>query len=248
MIRSSMVLALLAGVSLAGGAIAGAPAKKPIAAKRAPVRAPAKVNWLNIVAATPEGGMRMGNPNAAVKLIEYGSRTCPHCALFDKEGLPALKAGPIAAGKLSYEFRDYPVHGALDLGPILLGRCVSPAQFFPLLDAMFANQQTLLAKVQAAATKAQAIPNATSNQIATSFATDLGYVDFVKRRGMSTARAQACLTSPAGVNRVVAMTNAAEKQYAVNGTPTFVINGTKADNVYDWANLQPLLAAAGAGA
>jgi protein-disulfide isomerase len=244
MIRSLMVLALVAGSSLAL-ASADAAARKPAAAKRAPARAPVKVNWVNVVVATPEGGMRMGNPNAAVKLVEYGSRTCPHCALFDREGLPALKAGPIAAGKLSYEFRDYPVHGALDLGPILLGRCAGVARFFPMLEAMFANQGALLAKAQAVVTKLQGMPNATPNQVATTFASDLGYVDFVKRRGMTAARARACLASPAGVNRVVAMTEAAEKRYAVNGTPTFIINGTKAENVYDWANLQPLLAAAG---
>jgi protein-disulfide isomerase len=235
------VLALIAGLPLAAGAATKGPVKKAVA----PKRAPAKANWVNVVAATPEGGMRMGNPNAKVKLIEYGSRTCPHCALFDKEGLPVLKAGPIAAGKLSYEFRDYPVHGAFDLGPILLGHCVSPAQFFPLLDAMFANQQALTAKATAAEAKVQAMTNATPNQIATSFATDLGYVDFVKRRGMAPARAQACLAARAGVDRIVAVTNAAEKQYSISGTPTFVINGTKADNVYDWAHLQPLLAAAG---
>jgi len=241
MIRSLIVLALIAGLPLAAGAATKAPAKKAAVTKRVP----AKVNWVNVVAATPEGGMRMGNPNAKVKLIEYGSRTCPHCAAFDKEGLPVLKAGPIAAGKLSYEFRDYPVHGAFDLGPILLGHCVSPAQFFPLLDAMFANQQALTAKAQAAEAKVQALTNPTPNQIATSFATDLGYVDFVKRRGMAPARAQACLAARAGVDKIVAVTNAGEKQYAISGTPTFVINGTKADNVYDWAALQPLLAAAG---
>jgi len=241
MIRSLIVLALIAGLPLAAGAATKAPVKKVAVVKRVP----AKVNWVTVVAATPEGGMRMGNPNAKVKLIEYGSRTCPHCALFDKEALPVLKAGPIAAGKLSYEFRDYPVHGAFDLGPILLGHCVSPAQFFPLLDAMFANQQALTAKAQAAEAKVQALTNPTPNQIATSFATELGYMDFVKRRGMAPARAQACLAARAGVDRIVAVTDAAEKQYAVSGTPTFVINGTKADNVYDWAALQPLLAAAG---
>jgi len=236
MIRSVIVLALIAGLPPAAGAATKAPVKKA---------APAKVNWVAVVAATPEGGMRMGNPNAKVKLVEYGSRTCPHCALFDKEGLPALKAGPIAAGKLSYEFRDYPIHGAFDLGPILLGHCVSPAQFFPLLDAMFANQQALTAKAPAAEAKVQAMSNPTPNQIAASFATDLGYVDFVQHRGMAPARAQACLASRAGVDRIVAVTNAAGKQYSVSGTPTFVINGTKADNVYDWAALQPLLVAAG---
>ncbi len=247
MIRSLALAVMIAGTSVA---VAAAPVvRKPVARKSTAVRrAPAKVNWVTVVAPTPEGGMRMGNPKAAVKLIEYGSRTCPHCARFDAEGLPALKAGPIAAGKLSYEFRDYPVHGALDLGPILLGRCVSVAQFFPLLDAMFANQQTLLANAQAVVTKLEGMPNATPNQVATTFATDLGYVDFVKRRGLPAARAQACLASPAGVNSVVAMTDVAEKQFGVNSTPTFVVNGTKAENVYDWAGLQPLLAAAGAGA
>jgi len=241
MIRSLMVLALIAGLPLAAGAATKSLAKKAVAAKRAP----AKVNWVTVVAATPEGGMRMGNPNAKVKLIEYGSRTCPHCALFDKEGFPALKAGPIAAGKLSYEFRDFPVHGALDLGPILLGRCVSPGQFFPLLDAMFAGQQALLAKAEATETKLKAMTNPSPNQIATTVATDLGYVALATRRGMAPARAKACLADRVALNRVVAMTDTAEKQYGVNGTPTFIINGTKADNVYDWAALQPLLAAAG---
>jgi len=242
MIRSLMVLALIAGLPLAAGAATKTTVKKAVAAKRAP----AKVNWINVVAATPEGGMRMGNPNAKVKLIEYGSRTCPHCALFDKEGLPALKTGPIAAGKLSYEFRDFPVHGALDLGPILLGRCVSPGQFFPLLDAMFAGQQALLAKAEATETKLKTMTNPSPNQIATTVANDLGYVALATRRGMAPARAKACLADRVALNRVVAMTDTAEKQYGVSGTPTFIINGTKADNVYDWANLQPLLAAAGA--
>jgi protein-disulfide isomerase len=246
MIRSLMVLALIAGLPLAADAATKASAKKSAATKRAPARAPAKVNWLTVVAATPDGGMRLGNPNAAVKLVEYGSRTCPHCAKFDDEGLPALKAGPIAAGKLSYEFRDFPVHGALDLGPILLGRCVSPGQFFPLLDAMFAGQQALLAKAEATETKLKAMTNPSPNQIATIVANDLGYVALATRRGMAPARAKACLADRVALNRVVAMTDAAEKQYGVNGTPTFIINGTKADNVYDWAALQPLLAAAGA--
>ena len=241
-----MLVALIAGLPLAADAATKAPGKKSAATKRAPARAPAKVNWLNVIVATPDGGIRMGNPNAAVKLVEYGSRTCPHCALFDKEGVPALKAGPIAAGKLSYEFRDFPVHGALDLGPILLGRCVSPTQFFPMLNAMFADQQALLAKAEATEAKLKAMTNPSPNQIATSVANDLGYVALATRGGMAPARAKACLADRVALNRIVAMTDDAEKQFGVNGTPTFIINGTKAENVYDWAALQPLLAAAGA--
>ena len=32
----------------------------------------------------------MGNPDAKVKLVEYGSLTCPHCKAFDDEGVPTL--------------------------------------------------------------------------------------------------------------------------------------------------------------
>jgi len=70
----------------------------PAAAPVAGAKAPAGQNWVDVVSKTPEGGYRMGNPDAPVKLVEYGSRSCPHCAAFDAEGFPTLKSGPIAAG------------------------------------------------------------------------------------------------------------------------------------------------------
>ena len=44
--------------------------------------------WADVVNATSSGGFVMGNPNAKVKLVEYGSLTCPHCKAFDDEGGP----------------------------------------------------------------------------------------------------------------------------------------------------------------
>ena len=38
----------------------------------------------------------------------------------------------------------------------------------------------------------------------------------------------------------------ANSRYNVRGTPTFIINGTVAQGVNDWAALEPLLKAAGA--
>jgi protein-disulfide isomerase len=234
-----MMKYLLALAVLAAAPLAAAPA-----VKKAPVRAPLRVNWAQTIAATPEGGVRIGNPSAAIKLIEYGSRTCPHCARFDNEGLPVLKSGPIANGKLSYEFRDYPVHGALDLAPILLGRCVPVSRFFPVLDQMFANQQSLLAKVE---TVGAGLPaNATPAQIATAFGTGLGYVAFMKKLGLPEARARACLNDKAAIDRIAARTKAGNDLYNIAGTPTFIVNGKPAENVYDWAGLEPVLRAAGA--
>jgi protein-disulfide isomerase len=226
-----------------GNSSASAPAAAPVAG----AKAPAGQNWVDVVSKTPEGGYRMGNPNAPVKLIEYGSRSCPHCAAFDAEGFPVLKAGPIAAGKMSYEFRDFPVHGVLDMGPILLGHCVEPATFFPMLDQMMAAQPQLLANEQKVAEAAQAkTPALSQGALIAEITTNLGYVDFVKQRGVPDAKARACLTDAKAFEEIAKQTDAATRQYNVAGTPTFIVNGTVAANVYDWAALQPVLKAAGA--
>ncbi len=230
------MMRLLLLAALAVPLIGAAPA-----ARKAPVRAPAATDWTRTIAPTPQGGMRMGNPNAAIKLIEYGSRTCPHCAAFDAEGLPVLKAGPIKSGKLSYEFREYPVHGALDLAPILLGNCVPAARFFPVLDAMFANQNSLLANAESLTIA----PGSNAVQIANTVANKLGYVAFMQKFGMNAAQAKACLSNPAAINRVAQRTKFANDAFKIAGTPTFIVSGKPAENVYNWAALQPVLAAAG---
>ncbi|HEX2762279.1 MAG TPA: thioredoxin domain-containing protein, partial [Allosphingosinicella sp.] len=78
--------ALLAAAALAGAALGSAPADA------APVRrsAPVARDWTRTVVATPEGGFRMGNPAARVKLVEYGSLTCGHCAAFSRAGVGTL--------------------------------------------------------------------------------------------------------------------------------------------------------------
>ena len=46
----------------------------------APIAAPAGQSWVDTATETPEGGILLGNPNAPIKLMEYGSLTCPACA------------------------------------------------------------------------------------------------------------------------------------------------------------------------
>jgi protein-disulfide isomerase len=220
-----------------------APAAEPVAG----AKAPAGQNWVDVVSKTPEGGYRMGNPDAQVKLVEYGSRSCPHCAAFDAEGVPALKSGPIAAGKMSYEFRDFPVHGPVDMGPILLGQCVEPAQFFPMLDQMMAAQPTLVGRQEKIPEADQAkLQTASPGQIAVYLANFYGYTDFVKQRGVPEAKVKACLSDAKALDAIAKQTEAANQQYNVSGTPTFIVNGKVATDVYDWAALQPVLKAAGA--
>ncbi|QCI79904.1 hypothetical protein E6W36_11505 [Hankyongella ginsenosidimutans] len=46
-------------------------------------------NWPGTVSKTKDGGFIMGNPNAPIKLVEFASFTCPHCADFHKTPQPS---------------------------------------------------------------------------------------------------------------------------------------------------------------
>lgn len=206
----------------------------------------ATTNWVNVVARTPEGGFRQGNPNAPIKLVEYGSRTCPTCGKFAAEGVEPLRREWIASGKLSYEFRDFLIHGAPDLSLALLNRCVAPARFFPVLDAMFANQQAFdgpLHKLMDSQPKQVEVwQNLPPAQAATRFAEALGMLPFMKARGLPEAQARRCLANPALI-KSVADTYADGAKAGVQGTPSFFVNGRRV-RAYSWDQLQPELRAA----
>ena len=51
----------------------------------------------------------IGSKNAPIKIKEYFSLTCGHCATFHQLTLPKLKEKYIDAGKIQLEFIDYPL-------------------------------------------------------------------------------------------------------------------------------------------
>src|SRR3546814_14680664 len=57
----------------------------------AKVAPPAGKAWSDVVAVTPEGGHAMGNPDASIKIVEFASLTCSHCAEFSLESHDELK-------------------------------------------------------------------------------------------------------------------------------------------------------------
>jgi protein-disulfide isomerase len=213
-------------------------------ASSAPVAAPAG-GWTEQVAQTPEGGFVMGNPNAPVKLIEYGSRSCPHCAHFTETGVPSLKAKYISTGKVSYEFRDFLIH-PMDLSAILVGQCNGAANFFPILDQMMAGQSEMTAKLEKLPPNFMQTLTGTPAEQATKWAEALGYIQFVGQRGVPEAKARQCLADTKAIDAISKNLQDAQAKYNIDSTPTFIINGTKADNVFDWATLEPALKAAGA--
>ena len=234
----------VAVLTLGTGAAVAAPITPPVPKRPAPpVARPA--SWLDTVVATPQGGFRQGNPNAKVKLLEFGSLTCSHCAAFAHEGVPTLRAKYVATGKVSYEYRPFLLNG-VDFAPSLLVRCEPPATAFRLIDAFYEQQaqwivpftKPLPDDVQK---KLAALPE---NQQISAFAAQGGLDAFMRTRGMTRARFDACTSDKAGINKLNEIRDDANKNYGLTGTPTFAINGKTLTETSNWAVLKPKLDAA----
>ncbi|MFN3511091.1 MAG: thioredoxin domain-containing protein, partial [Tsuneonella troitsensis] len=57
----------------------------------AAVAAPAGQAWIDVATVTPDGGYMVGNPDAPIKLMEFGSLTCGACANFTQTGFEPLR-------------------------------------------------------------------------------------------------------------------------------------------------------------
>ena len=109
-------------------------------------RAAAARDWTQVAARTPEGGFRIGNPNAQVKLVEYLSLTCPHCAAFSHEAGQRLFFHHVRGGRVSVEYRNYYLDG-LDIAAALLTRCASPEDYFDITHAILGSQRQWMTRV-----------------------------------------------------------------------------------------------------
>jgi protein-disulfide isomerase len=216
-------------------------ASVPVAA----AKAPAGTDWTTTVSETADGGFRMGNPDAPLKLVEYGSRTCPHCAKFAADsatGLPKY----VESGKVSYEFRDFPIH-APDVAAIILGRCGGPAPFFAILEQMFAAQPQMMPKLEGLPADTQAKVQAMAPlQQAAFWADTVGYREFVEQRGVTTAAANACLADNGALDKITKSLSTADTKFHVSGTPTFILNGDVMADINTWDGVEKALKSAGA--
>ncbi len=216
------------------------------AAPVAAATAPAGQNWTETVVKTDEGYL-MGNPNAPIKLVEYGARSCPTCGAFAREAFKPLTDNYVSTGKVSFEFRDFLVHGAPDVALTLLGQCGGTAPFFPILEQMYQNQNAFLDKLQTMPpAMQQSLANLAPTAVATKLAEHMGAIDFVKQRGIPEAKARACLADQKQLEIMAKPTENAMQSGTVTGTPTFLLNGKKMENVLSWSEMEKALKAAGA--
>lgn len=234
---SALALVAIAGCnSKSGDAATGEPAKLE------QIAPPKGGDWTQVVNPTPQGGFVMGNPQAKVKLIEYGSMTCPHCAEFDETGVKPLTEKYVKSGQVSWEYRNY-VRDGLDLTASLIARCNGAKGFFPLSRAMFKDQPNWVAKIQAAPEaqlqQLQALPP--SRQFL-EMAKLAGFQQWAAMRGVPLAKSNQCLADENAVNQLIQMTSDATAEHPeFPGTPSFVINGKLAEKTASWKDLEPAL-------
>src|ERR687892_1780859 len=103
-------MALAASLALAGcggGDQANNAATANTAAPLTQIPAPNNGDWTQVVSQTPEGGYRMGNPDAPVKLVEYASITCHVCQQFAEAGTERLENVYVSSGQVSWEYRPF---------------------------------------------------------------------------------------------------------------------------------------------
>jgi protein-disulfide isomerase len=199
--------------------------------------------WADVVNETSAGGFVMGNPNAKVKLLEIGSLTCPHCKAFDDEGVPTLIEKYVKSGNVSWEFRTYVIHGALDVAADILVRCNGPKTFFPLVRALYKDQAVWLGKIQAVPpAKLEEVQNLPTNQVFVNFASLGGLQDWAAARGVPQAKSNQCLSDQKMIDQQVQMTADVNSQFPeFEGTPAFAINGKMLAKTASWDKLEPQL-------
>lgn len=212
------------------------------APKAAPKPLPAR-DWRTHVVQTTSGATLTGNPAAKVKLVEYLSYTCSHCAHFVAESKAPLHDDLVRRGQVRIEFR-HAVRDPLDMAAALLARCSGPARFGGASQAIFAAQESWFEQGrtwwQANADSIKSQPQLAQLKAA---ANGSGLSALMQKRGMSAAAIDRCFAAPGDMDKLTAMAKTAWE--TIKGTPSFTVNG-QAVAGSEWASLQPALRAAGA--
>ena len=190
----------LTALSLAG--LAGLALFSPLR----PIRTTMAQNATDIAKPVSLPDMALGPADAAVTITEYASMTCPHCAAFNADVFPKIKAKYIDTGKIRYIFREFPLDIKAAAGA-MLSRCIAKndsARYFAVTDLLFKTQNDWVTK------------NTTESLVRVG-----------RQAGLSQDQVETCLNDRALLDKIAADQKYASEVLKVDSTPTFFINGEK---------------------
>lgn len=168
----------------------------------------------------------IGSPDAPVKIIEYASFTCPHCANFHATVFKDLKRDYIDTGKVHFTLREV-YFDRYGLWAAMVARCGGDMRYFGIHDILFDQQQEWAASQD----PAQVVSNLKTIGLAA---------------GLDAAALDVCLNDQAGAEAMIARSEANMTADGVTGTPTIFVNGEKYSNM-SYEDLKAIIDTALAG-
>ena len=162
----------------------------------------------------------LGNAQAPVTIIEYGSLTCSNCIQFHTQVYPQVRKHFIDTGTVRFIYRHFPTSGAA----VEAARAADCAgdKYYPMVDALFATvADWSMAENRDAIFKEQAA----------SF-------------GLDTEQFHACISDNNLLDEILSQQIVAKKELDVTGTPTFFINGKIVRGKQSFAEMEALISEA----
>ncbi len=146
----------------------------------------------------------LGQEDAPVTIVEYFSMTCGHCANFHKTTFKYLEETYIKEGKVRFILREFPLDPLAAAGA-MLARCTPGNNAVAMIDVLLENQRKWAF---------------TDNPVA-------GLFNFAKQAGFTQDSFNACLSDQKLLDDITAVRERGTKEFGINSTPTFFVNGEK---------------------
>ena len=147
----------------------------------------------------------IGAGDAPVTIIEYASLSCSHCASFHINTLEQLKKEYVDTGKVRLVFRDFPFNYPALLGSMVL-RCIPNDVRYEYMNALFQLQNIWVNKENAKTTKE--------------------LLKIMQSGGMTESEFDMCISNVELENEILQGLIAAQNEFNIKSTPSFIINGT----------------------
>ena len=150
--------------------------------------------------------LALGDDKAPVTMIEYASMTCPHCAHFQEATFPELKKRYIDTGKVRYILRDFPLDN-LAGAAFVLAHCAAKddkEKYYSMIATVFSQQRQWAVE--------KPVPP---------------LMAIARQAGLTEQSFNACLTNQKAWDAMESVRQRAMKEFKVESTPTFFINGTQ---------------------
>lgn len=168
----------------------------------------------------------LGSDSAPVKVHEYFSLTCTHCAHFANATMPDVKQKLVDTGKVQFIYHDFPLD-QVALKAAQVARYLPPAEYYPFVEALFASQNDWAFQ-----------PN--EDYHASIF-------KYAALAGMDQATYEKAWNDDALGQYILNAQKQDETTYNIQATPTFIINGKVFPGAMEYDDFAAKVAAAAGG-